>query len=112
MNPSDPTPTPVSNAVAAAARLGFVDDFRRFFLRGLAALLPTLITLGLLIWIWNFLWNNVGFYVIYAIKMGALEHRSTRGTDSPYAQFGYIGRHSSTPTTSARACWACRWPFC
>ena len=29
--------------------MGFAEDFRRFFLRGLAALLPTLITLWLLI---------------------------------------------------------------
>ena len=31
-------------------RLGFAEDFRRFFLGGLAALLPTLITLWLLVW--------------------------------------------------------------
>jgi len=31
------------------SRLGFSEDFRRFFLRGLSALLPTLITLWLLI---------------------------------------------------------------
>ena len=33
--------------------VGFGEDFRRFFLRGLAALLPTLITLSLLWWIWS-----------------------------------------------------------
>ena len=81
-------------------RLGFVDDFRRFFLRGLAALLPTLITLGLLIWIWNFLWNNVGFYVIYGIKQGL--YAFFKGTASPWAQTGYIGRRLNTDEFSTR----------
>jgi uncharacterized membrane protein len=48
--------------------LGFVDDFKRFFIRGLATLLPTLITLWLLIWAWNFLWENIGQYVINLIS--------------------------------------------
>jgi uncharacterized membrane protein len=56
----DPSPAP--------EKLGFAGDFRRFFVRGLAALLPTLITLWLLLWVWNFLWNNVGQYMIYGIK--------------------------------------------
>jgi hypothetical protein len=41
-------------------KAGFADDFRRFFVRGLAALLPTLITLWLLIKIWDFLWDSLG----------------------------------------------------
>jgi uncharacterized membrane protein len=48
-------------------RAGFSDDFRRFFVRGLSALLPTLITLWLLIWVWNFLWENIGQHLISAI---------------------------------------------
>ena len=48
-------------------RLGFSEDFRRFFLRGLSALLPTLITLWLLIWVWSFLWENLGQHIITAI---------------------------------------------
>lgn len=46
----------------------FSEDFRRFFLGGLAALLPTLITVSLLIWIWSFLWESMGRHIIYAIK--------------------------------------------
>ncbi len=49
-------------------RLGFFDDFKRFFVRGLAAVLPTLITLWLLVWVWDFLWNNVGDYIIESIR--------------------------------------------
>jgi uncharacterized membrane protein len=45
-----------------------MEDFRRFFLRGLAALLPTLITLSLLLWIWDLLWNNVGRYILLLIR--------------------------------------------
>jgi uncharacterized membrane protein len=49
-------------------RLGFFDDFKRFFVRGLAAVLPTLITLWLLVWVWDFLWNNVGHYIILSMR--------------------------------------------
>lgn len=50
-------------------RVTFAGDFRRFFLRGLAALLPTLITLWLLIKAWDFLWESLGKHLIYAIKL-------------------------------------------
>jgi uncharacterized membrane protein len=43
-------------------------DHRRFFFRGLGALLPTLITLWLLTWVWDFLWNSIGRHVIYGIR--------------------------------------------
>jgi uncharacterized membrane protein len=49
-------------------KLGFSEDFRRFFTRGLAALLPTLITLSVLVYIWNFLWEYLGRHLIFAIK--------------------------------------------
>jgi uncharacterized membrane protein len=51
-------------------RTNFSEDFRRFFVRGLSALLPTLITLWLLIWVWSFLWENVGQHIISAIVWG------------------------------------------
>jgi uncharacterized membrane protein len=51
-------------------RLGFVDDFKRFFLRGLATILPTLVTLWLLVWVWDFLWENIGRYIINFIRIG------------------------------------------
>lgn len=49
-------------------RDNFSKDFRRFFVRGLSALLPTLITLWLVTWAWNFLWESMGRYVILAIQ--------------------------------------------
>ena len=50
--------------------MNFSDDFRRFFVRGLSALLPTLITLWLLFWVWNFLWENIGQHIISSIVWG------------------------------------------
>ncbi len=52
----------------APRRATFTEDFRRFFTRGLAALLPTLITLWLLVWLWNFLWESLGIHIIQGIK--------------------------------------------
>jgi len=54
--------------VPRRARAGFAEDFRRFFVRGLAALLPTLITLWLLIKIWDFLWDSLGKLLIGVIR--------------------------------------------
>ena len=52
----------------APRRLGFGEDFRRFFLRGLATVLPTLITLWLLVWAWNFLWGSLGRHILWGIR--------------------------------------------
>ena len=51
--------------------MGFAEDFRRFFLRGLAALLPTLITLWLLVWVWNFLWEGADMRVEDSVRQSA-----------------------------------------
>jgi uncharacterized membrane protein len=59
---SDPLPS------AATTRTRFGEDFSRFFLRGLAALMPTLITLWLLIKVWDFLWESLGQYIIWFIS--------------------------------------------
>jgi uncharacterized membrane protein len=64
---SQASPTP--QAPGPQRRRSFGDDFQRFFFRGLAAILPTLITLSLLFWIWNFLWQNLGVYIIELIKL-------------------------------------------
>lgn len=37
-----------------------MDDFRRFFLRGLAALVPTLLTFAILVWVYQFVDGYVG----------------------------------------------------
>jgi uncharacterized membrane protein len=71
-------------------RASFTDDFRRFFVRGLAALLPTLITLWLLIWAWDFLWFNVGSQIILGIRL-AWTTLSNRGLIPPLPP-GYLDR--------------------
>jgi len=60
------TPNPLPES--ARRREGFLDDFRRFFVRGLAALLPTLITILLLLKIWEILWDYLGQHIIFLIK--------------------------------------------
>lgn len=69
MKDSDPSPTvPYGRRQSdRRRRLNFSDDFRRFFLRGLSAVLPTIITLWLLIRVWSFLWENLGRHMISAI---------------------------------------------
>ena len=42
---------------------GFGSDFRRFFLRGLAAVLPTLLTLMIIIYVFRFVQNYIGRYI-------------------------------------------------
>jgi uncharacterized membrane protein len=88
---ADEDKIPSLDVPEAARRQSFADDFRRFFTRGLAALLPTLITLGLLLWAWNFLWDSLGQYIIWLIKWTWLEL-----VEAHVFQFqtaGYIGRY-------------------
>jgi uncharacterized membrane protein len=83
VHPNEPTQPSVSSDDAGSAGqgsvspefhppasrpVGFSADFRRFFVRGLAAVMPTLITLWLLVWAWNFLWTNVGSHIILGIR--------------------------------------------
>lgn len=49
-------------------KVTFAQDFKKFFLRGLATLLPTLITLWLMVWVWNFLWDSVGRHLVDAVQ--------------------------------------------
>jgi uncharacterized membrane protein len=55
-------------APAQPDRSTFAQDLKRFFLRGLATLLPTLITLWLLVWAWDFLWNSLGYHIVETIR--------------------------------------------
>ncbi len=75
MSPSDPNPLPAGAVPGLprrsrdrGARDNFTQDFRRFFLRGLAALMPTLITFWLLTKVWEFLWQSIGIYLILGLK--------------------------------------------
>ena len=98
------TPAPLTEPTGPAPkpeRLSFFADFRRFFLRGLAAILPTIITLGLLVWVWDFLWNNVGSHIIQGIRWIWLM-RSINGS-IPYTPPALIGRQLNNDDFSTRA---------
>lgn len=84
---SHPPQSPVNRR---RSRMGFAEDFRRFFLSGLAALLPTLITLWLLVWVWDFLWDKVGANMIWGIRYLWMQ-LSNEGL-LPFAPAGYIAR--------------------
>lgn len=57
-----------------------------FFVRGLKTLLPTLITLYLVIWVWEFLWFNVGRHLIWLLQN--LQYQLA----GPEAQWGAVRR--------------------
>jgi uncharacterized membrane protein len=89
--PSDASPNLApADATLTPRRDSFTADFRRFFFRGLAALLPTLITLWLLIWAWDFLWSNLGSQIILGIRL-AWNTLSNRGV-LPAVSPGYVNR--------------------
>lgn len=49
-------------------RVSFEEDFKRFFVRGLVAILPTLVTFYLLVWAWGFLWTNLGRHLLAGVS--------------------------------------------
>lgn len=69
-------------------RVSFGEDFRRFFLSGMAALLPTMITLWLLVWAWNFLWESFGRHIIFGI--GLVWHGLGNAGFVPFMSYGAI----------------------
>ena len=72
-------PNPTRKPHESPRRVSFFEDFRRFFVRGLAALLPTLITLWLLIKVWDFLWESLGQYLIIGVRWTYLQTVGDRG---------------------------------
>jgi uncharacterized membrane protein len=52
-----------------------MDDFRRFFLRGLAALVPTLLTIAILLWVYRLVNDNVGVYITKGLLWGCAQVR-------------------------------------
>jgi uncharacterized membrane protein len=65
------------------------NDFKRFFVRGLATLMPTLITIWLILKLWEFLWGNLGQPILYVlIKVNAYFH--------PHMQIQWWRHHLGT----------------
>lgn len=78
----------------------FAEDFRKLFVRGLAALLPTLITLSVIFWVWGFLWESLGRQIILVIRYAwyALQQRGILEPAPP----GYISRYWSDDLMTTR----------
>jgi uncharacterized membrane protein len=51
------------NSTSGKRRPGFFQDFGKFFLRGLAAILPTLLTLAIMIWAYQVVDEYMGQYI-------------------------------------------------
>lgn len=49
---------------------GFMSDFKRFFLRGLAAVLPTVLTIAILVWVFGQIDRYFGRYINIAVAYG------------------------------------------
>jgi uncharacterized membrane protein len=94
------TEQPPPSSAPARSRASFGEDFRRFFLSGVAALLPTLITFWLMIWAWNFLWEYLGQHIIFGIKWIWLQLASAGLVEPQPAH--YIGRYWSGDDWSTR----------
>lgn len=75
----------------ASPSRNFAGDFRHFFLRGLTALLPTLITFWLLVKVWEFLWESLGVHLIVAIQ--TIWYVLTRWGWLPPQPAGFIDRY-------------------
>ncbi len=58
---------------------GFVGDFRRFFLRGLAAILPALLTLMIIVWVLQFVDIHLGVHVNRFVQWVIVEWKSVAG---------------------------------
>jgi uncharacterized membrane protein len=93
VTPQQSSPTLPPPAPRRKRPMSFGEDFRRFFLSGMAALLPTLITLWLLVWAWNFLWESLGQHIIFGIKWMWLSMAESGIVRAEPA--GYIGRYWS-----------------
>lgn len=50
------------------AESDFSGDFRRFFLRGLGALVPTLLTFAILVWAFRLVNDNFGVHITWCLK--------------------------------------------
>ena len=90
---SSSSPLPLPPPASRKRQVSFGEDFRRFFVSGMAALLPTLITLWLLVWAWNFLWESLGQHIIFGIKWMWLSMAESGVVRAEPA--GYIGRYWS-----------------
>lgn len=70
----------------------FWNDFKRFFFRGLAAVLPTLLTVMIIVGLFNFVQNNIGkrinHGIIFLLTTTAEAPAPRAGYEGPMTDFG------------------------
>jgi len=71
--------------MAKAAKEGFVSDFRRFFFRGVATLLPTVLTIYVLVVCFKFIQQNISVHITYG-AVWLVVKATSYDIDSPEAQ--------------------------
>lgn len=54
---------------------GFGKDFKRFFLRGLAAVLPTLLTIMIIVYVFMFVQRHIGAHMNHAVQWLVAQYR-------------------------------------
>ena len=83
-----------SELARATRRPSFAQDFRRFFLRGLALILPPILTVLILLYLWDLLNRKVGEPTNYLIRSAAAwfiqEWRSDRPADQADLWVGLV----------------------
>jgi len=62
---------------------GFISDFKRFFLRGLTAVLPTLLTLAIIVWVLTMIQSHVGEHVNAGAQWVVVQYRGIILRDHP-----------------------------
>ncbi|MGF1635358.1 MAG: DUF502 domain-containing protein [Phycisphaerae bacterium] len=82
--------TPSQNTPTTRVRSSFGEDFRRFFTRGLAVLMPTLVTVAVVLYVLDLLWEYVGKHLLNGVRYTWLYLGRWGFVDERPA--GYIGR--------------------
>jgi uncharacterized membrane protein len=80
-----------------SSQTGSSNRSRTFFVRGLQALLPTLVTVSLILWVWDLLWQQLGRHMIWVIQQVQFQ------LDGEEAQWSKINRMWTT--TSGEPTW-------
>jgi len=62
-----------------AVTRGFANDFRRFFFRGLTVVLPTLLTLAIIVWVFTMIQTYVGEYINTGVQWVVVQYGEVLG---------------------------------
>ena len=81
----------------------FLSDFRTFFLKGLGILLPSLITLALLVWAFNFLRTNIAGPINGAVRTAVIHAAPQFGSYDDREPDNLPGWYRVTPQELAAA---------